>query len=109
MFEIQKKRMRAHYLMACFALAQFLGPKSAFATTGDMPWSDALSRITANLQGPTAVAVSLIVIVVTTLGLAFTEVSGGSRKLIGIALALALAHQATAVVALFGGGSAFWF
>jgi type IV secretory pathway VirB2 component (pilin) len=109
MFESQKKGMRAHYLMACLALVQFLGPRSAFATTGDMPWSNALSRITTNLQGPTAVAVSLIIIVVTTLALAFTEVSGGSRKLIGIALCLALAHQATAVVAIFGGGSAFWF
>ncbi len=103
------KITQARYLAACFVAVQAMGASKAFASGGDMPWSTSLSRITENMTGPTAVAVSLLVIVITTLALAFTEVSGGSRKLIGLGLCLALAHQATAVVEIFGGVGAFWF
>ena len=72
-----------------------------------MPWEQPLQQILDSIQGPVAKVISVIVIIVTGLTLAFGETSGGFRRLIQIVFGLSIAFAASSFFLTFfqfGGG-----
>jgi type IV secretory pathway VirB2 component (pilin) len=79
----------------------------AHAAGSSMPWEQPLNQILDSIQGPVAKVVSVIVIIVTGLTLAFGETSGGFRRLIQIVFGLSIAFAAASFFLTFfqfGGG-----
>jgi type IV secretion system protein TrbC len=79
----------------------------AYAAGSNMPWEQPLNQILESVQGPVAKVVSVIIIVVTGLTLAFGETSGGFRRLIQIVFGLSIAFAASSFFLTFfqfGGG-----
>jgi type IV secretion system protein TrbC len=54
-----------------------LATAPAYAAGSNMPWEQPLNQILESIQGPVAKVISVIVIIVTGLTLAFGETSGG--------------------------------
>lgn len=80
----------------------------AYAAGTNMPWEQPLQQILDSVQGPVAKVISVIVIIVTGLTLAFGETSGGFRRLIQIVFGLSIAFAASSFFLTFfqfGGGA----
>jgi len=77
-----------------FAMAALL-TAPAYAAGTNMPWEQPLQQILDSIQGPVAKILSVIVIVVTGLTLAFGDTSGGFRRLIQIVFGLSIAFAAS--------------
>ena len=85
-----------------------LTTSSAYATGSNMPWEQPLQQILDSIQGPVAKIISVIIIIVTGLTLAFGETSGGFRRLIQIVFGLSIAFAASSFFLAFfqfGGGA----
>ena len=79
----------------------------AHAAGSNMPWEQPLTQILDSVQGPVAKVISVIIIVITGLTLAFGETSGGFRRLIQIVFGLSIAFAASSFFLSFfqfGGG-----
>jgi len=90
-------------VLACVFVAH-----SAQAAGTNMPWEQPLSQILDSIQGPVAKVMSVIVIILTGLALAFGETSGGFRRLIQIVFGLSIAFAASSFFLTFfsfGGGA----
>ena len=72
-----------------------------FAAGSSMPWEAPLNQILQSIQGPVAKVVSVIIIVVTGLTLAFGDTSGGFRRLIQIVFGLSIAFAASSFFLTF--------
>ena len=80
----------------------------AVAAGTNMPWEQPLSQILDSIQGPVAKVMSVIVIILTGLALAFGETSGGFRRLIQFVFGLSIAFAASSFFLTFfsfGGGA----
>jgi type IV secretion system protein VirB2 len=80
----------------------------AYAAGSNMPWEQPLNQILESIQGPVAKVISVIVIIMTGLTLAFGESSGGFRRLIQIVFGLSIAFAASSFFLSFfqfGGGA----
>ena len=80
----------------------------AYAAGSNMPWEQPLTQILDSVQGPVAKIISVIIIIVTGLTLAFGETSGGFRRLIQIVFGLSIAFAASSFFLSFfqfGGGA----
>ena len=80
----------------------------AYAAGSNMPWEQPLNQILESVQGPVAKVISVIVIIMTGLTLAFGESSGGFRRLIQIVFGLSIAFAASSFFLSFfqfGGGA----
>ena len=80
----------------------------AYAAGSNMPWEQPLTQILDSIQGPVAKVISVIIIIVTGLTLAFGETSGGFRRLIQIVFGLSIAFAASSFFLTFfqfGGGA----
>jgi type IV secretory pathway VirB2 component (pilin) len=98
-------RDRMAAVMAFAVVALMTAP--AYAAGSNMPWEQPLNQILESIQGPVAKVVSVIVIIVTGLTLAFGETSGGFRRLIQIVFGLSIAFAASSFFLTFfqfGGG-----
>lgn len=98
-------RVRAAALATSASLILLSAP--AYAAGSNMPWEQPLNQILASVQGPVAKVVSVIIIVITGLTLAFGETSGGFRRLIQIVFGLSIAFAASSFFLSFfqfGGG-----
>jgi len=71
-----------------FAFTLAAGP--ALAAGSNMPWEQPLNQILQSIEGPVAKVLSVIVIIITGLTLAFGETSGGFRRLIQIVFGLSI-------------------
>ena len=83
-------------------------PGIGFAAGSNMPWEQPLTQILNSIQGPVAKVLSVIVIIITGLTLAFGETSGGFRRLIQIVFGLSIAFAASSFFLSFfqfGGGA----
>jgi type IV secretion system protein VirB2 len=103
-FKSTRQSLAQAYAFAVFVLA--VSP--AFAAGSNMPWEQPLNQILESVQGPVAKVVSVIVIVITGLTLAFGESSGGFRRLIQIVFGLSIAFAASSFFLSFfqfGGGA----
>ena len=80
-------------------LAEFLTfatlAPAAYASGSSMPWETPLNSILESVQGPVAKIISVIIITVTGLTLAFGDTSGGFRRLIQIVFGLSIAFAAS--------------
>lgn len=88
------------------AASLIAGP--AYAAGTNMPWEQPLQQILDSIQGPVAKVISVIVIIITGLTLAFGETSGGFRRLIQIVFGLSIAFAASSFFLSFfqfGGGA----
>lgn len=98
---------RAYVAASTFAIvALATGP--GYAAGSNMPWEQPLNQILESVQGPVAKVVSVIIIVITGLTLAFGETSGGFRRLIQIVFGLSIAFAASSFFLSFfqfGGGA----
>ena len=87
-------------------LALLIAP--AYAAGSNMPWEQPLNQILDSIQGPVAKVISVIVLILTGLALAFGETSGGFRRLIQIVFGLSIAFAASSFFLSFfsfGGGA----
>jgi len=102
-FQILRHRLA---IASAFATVMIVtGP--AFAAGSNMPWEQPLNQILESIQGPVAKVMSVIVIIITGLTLAFGESSGGFRRLIQIVFGLSIAFAASSFFLSFfqfGGG-----
>ncbi|MDR3514010.1 MAG: TrbC/VirB2 family protein [Caulobacteraceae bacterium] len=78
--------------LAALALA---AASAAHASGSSMPWETPLNQILESVQGPVAKIISVIIITVTGLTLAFGDTSGGFRRLIQIVFGLSIAFAAS--------------
>jgi len=101
-------RIRLRVLAAASFATCVLLTAPAYAAGTNMPWEQPLQQILDSIQGPVAKVVSVIVIIVTGLTLAFGETSGGFRRLIQIVFGLSIAFAASSFFLTFfqfGGGA----
>ena len=73
----------------------------AYASGSSMPWETPLNSILESVQGPVAKIISVIIITVTGLTLAFGDTSGGFRRLIQIVFGLSIAFAASSFFLTF--------
>jgi type IV secretion system protein TrbC len=93
--------------LSTFVLFSFLTAPT-YAAGSNMPWEQPLNQILESIQGPVAKVISVIVIILTGLALAFGETSGGFRRLIQIVFGLSIAFAASSFFLSFfsfGGGA----
>ena len=98
---------RAFATASTFAFVA-LATAPAYAAGSNMPWEQPLNQILQSIEGPVAKVLSVIVIIVTGLALAFGETSGGFRRLIQIVFGLSIAFAASSFFLTsfqFGGGA----
>lgn len=79
----------------------------AYAAGTNMPWEQPLNQILESVEGPVAKVISVIIIIITGLTLAFGETAGGFRRLIQIVFGLSIAFAASSFFLSFfqfGGG-----
>ncbi len=89
-------RVRRHTpAVSAISLLSVVLCSSALASGSDMPWETPLNQILESVQGPVAKIISVIIITVTGLTLAFGETSGGFRRLIQIVFGLSIAFAAS--------------
>jgi type IV secretion system protein TrbC len=101
-------RARHAFAMASAFVFVALATAPAYAAGSNMPWEQPLQQILDSIQGPVAKVISVIVIIVTGLTLAFGETSGGFRRLIQIVFGLSIAFAASSFFLTFfqfGGGA----
>jgi type IV secretion system protein VirB2 len=101
-------RIRQHLASAHAFTFVALATSPAYAAGSNMPWEQPLNQILESVQGPVAKVVSVIIIVITGLTLAFGETSGGFRRLIQIVFGLSIAFAASSFFLSFfqfGGGA----
>jgi type IV secretion system protein TrbC len=90
-------------------LAMLYATQAEAAATG-APWEAPLQSFLNSLTGPVAQIGGVAAVVVTGLGIAFSEGGAGLRKLIWVAFGLSIAFAATTFFLPlfgFGGGAAF--
>jgi type IV secretion system protein VirB2 len=101
-------RTRVRLTAAATSIAVALMTAPVYAAGTNMPWEQPLTQILDSIQGPVAKVISVIVIIVTGLTLAFGETSGGFRRLIQIVFGLSIAFAASSFFLTFfsfGGGA----
>jgi len=101
-------RLRRRLNAAATSLFLILMTAPAYAAGSNMPWETPLNSILESVQGPVAKIVSVIIITVTGLSLAFGDTSGGFRKLVQIVFGLSIAFAASSFFLTFfsfGGGA----
>jgi type IV secretory pathway VirB2 component (pilin) len=104
--DVHRTRVRLTAAATSIAIALMTAP--AYAAGTNMPWEQPLTQILDSIQGPVAKVISVIVIIVTGLTLAFGETSGGFRRLIQIVFGLSIAFAASSFFLTFfsfGGGA----
>jgi type IV secretion system protein VirB2 len=87
-------RRRVADFIAVTAISLAFAP-AAHASGSSMPWETPLNQILESVQGPVAKIISVIIITVTGLTLAFGDTSGGFRRLIQIVFGLSIAFAAS--------------
>ena len=85
----------AHAFASASTFALTLAAAPALAAGSNMPWEQPLNQILESIQGPVAKVLSVIIIIITGLTLAFGETSGGFRRLIQIVFGLSIAFAAS--------------
>lgn len=101
-------RARRYITAASVSLTGAMIAAPAYAAGSNMPWEQPLQQILDSVQGPVAKIISVIIIVVTGLTLAFGDTSGGFRRLIQIVFGLSIAFAASSFFLTFfsfGGGA----
>jgi type IV secretion system protein TrbC len=91
---VRRAHRRLADLVLITTISLALAP-AAYASGSSMPWETPLNSILESVQGPVAKIISVIIITVTGLTLAFGDTSGGFRRLIQIVFGLSIAFAAS--------------
>ena len=91
---VRRAHRRLADLVFITAISLAFAP-AAYASGSSMPWETPLNSILESVQGPVAKIISVIIITVTGLTLAFGDTSGGFRRLIQIVFGLSIAFAAS--------------
>jgi type IV secretion system protein TrbC len=105
---IRAPRVRRLTTAASIALLSIAIAPAAHASGSSMPWEAPLQSILESIEGPVAKILSVIIIIVTGLTLAFGDSTGGFRRLIQIVFGLSIAFAASSFFLSFfsfGGGA----
>jgi type IV secretion system protein TrbC len=105
---IRAPRVRRLTTAASIILLSLAIAPAAHASGSSMPWEAPLQSILESIEGPVAKILSVIIIIVTGLTLAFGDSSGGFRRLIQIVFGLSIAFAASSFFLSFfsfGGGA----
>jgi len=108
MMNLLPNRLRRPFGVVSGLITSFILTTPAYAAGSNMPWETPLNSILESVQGPVAKIVSVIIITVTGLSLAFGDTSGGFRKLVQIVFGLSIAFAASSFFLSFfsfGGGA----
>jgi type IV secretion system protein TrbC len=97
---IRHVRRRFAELAAIASIFVAFAP-AAYASGSSMPWETPLNQILESVQGPVAKIISVIIITVTGLTLAFGDTAGGFRRLIQIVFGLSIAFAASSFFLTF--------
>lgn len=100
---------KTRVLLTAFSAALLIS-SAAHAAGAGMPWETPLNNLLTSLTGPVAKIAGVAAVVLTGLGMAFSEGGSGMRKLVTVAFGLTIAFAATTFfLPLFGyaGGAAF--
>jgi type IV secretory pathway VirB2 component (pilin) len=100
-------RARRAFTTASTFVFVALATAPAYAAGTNMPWEQPLNQILESVEGPVAKVISVIIIIITGLTLAFGETAGGFRRLIQIVFGLSIAFAASSFFLSFfqfGGG-----
>ncbi|MCP3461065.1 TrbC/VirB2 family protein [Bradyrhizobium sp. CCGUVB23] len=87
--------------VAAIAFMSIVFAPAAYASGSSMPWETPLNQILESVQGPVAKIISVIIITVTGLTLAFGDTAGGFRRLIQIVFGLSIAFAASSFFLTF--------
>jgi type IV secretion system protein TrbC len=101
-------RIRAGITAALASACLFVATAPVLAAGSNMPWEQPLNQILQSVQGPVTKVISVIIIIVTGLSLAFGDGGGGFRRLIQIVFGLSIAFAASSFFLSFfsfGGGA----
>ena len=101
-------RLKARLYAAAAAVTFAAVAAPAYAAGSSMPWEAPLQKILDSMEGPVAKVISVIIIIVTGLQLAFGDTSGGFRRLVQIVFGLSIAFAASSFFLSFfsfGGGA----
>ena len=107
-YPLNRKQAANFLFLALATLVVSAGVASAQGT--GMPWEAPLQSFLSSLTGPVAKIAGVAAVVVTGLGIAFSEGGSGLRRLVWVAFGLSIAFAATSFfLPLFGyaGGMAF--
>ena len=108
MMNLLPNRLRLPFGVVSGLVTSLILIAPAYAAGSNMPWETPLNSILESVQGPVAKIVSVIIITVTGLSLAFGDTSGGFRKLVQIVFGLSIAFAASSFFLSFfsfGGGA----
>jgi len=97
---VRRAHRRLADLVAITVISLAFAPP-AYASGSSMPWETPLNSILQSVQGPVAKIISVIIITVTGLTLAFGDTSGGFRRLIQIVFGLSIAFAASSFFLTF--------
>lgn len=78
---------------------------AALALGGGMPWEGPICQVAKSLSGPTATAIAIIAIVVSGLMMAFGELGGIFKSMLGLLMGICMAVLATRWLPVITGGS----
>ena len=108
MMNMLPNRLRRHFGVVSGLITSLILAAPVYAAGSNMPWETPLNSILESVQGPVAKIVSVIIITITGLSLAFGDTSGGFRKLVQIVFGLSIAFAASSFFLSFfsfGGGA----
>ncbi|MDH2399049.1 TrbC/VirB2 family protein [Bradyrhizobium sp. SSUT18] len=96
------RRVRRQFTkLAAIAFISIAVAPAAYASGSSMPRETPLNQILESVQGPVGKIMSVIIITVTGLTLAFGDTSGGFRRLIQIVFGLSIAFAASSFFLTF--------
>jgi type IV secretion system protein VirB2 len=93
-----RKAKAAFIVLVFFTLAS-----AAQASGSGMPWEQPLQQVLDSITGPVARAAAVIAIVVSGIGIMFSEGGGGVRKLAFVGLGIAIIFAAASFFLQFFG------
>lgn len=89
--------------LGALALAALAFAAPAYAAGSGMPWEGPLEQVVDSITGPVARAAAVIAIVISGIGMAFSEGGGGMRKLAQVGLAISVIFGAVSFFLNFFG------
>jgi type IV secretion system protein TrbC len=100
--------LRPSKLLVLILLSTGLFNSAAFASTtgGDLPFESTLDMLQKSISGPVLTSISIIMVAVTCVMLAFGEWGDGFKRIINIVLWLSIAFAAVSFLNhMFGAGA----
>ncbi len=100
MINLKRMKIKFYKFTGILALGFFTCAAQA-SQTGTLPWEATLTKIMDSLDGPVAYACAGIAIVISGLGMAFLDLSGGAKKFVQAAVGISIAFGVVVLLNTF--------